>query len=261
MAKIPELSLSDRLNHYIDDVQIKHDHRGYLGMSQVGHHCNRYLWLTLHDIYNGSYDRRVKRIFERGEWEEHRIVRDLEAIGATVFDEQQEVSLFDGKVLGHIDGCVSGLEDYPTMLLEIKAINANTWARFKKKPMKEASFLYYTQMQLYMHCLSLEKALFVAVNKDNEQRYWTIVDYDEQHVNEQLARLENIIPRPSPHPVVGGVDWYACKMCSMHEFCHANAPTKISCRSCRHMGSKSCLLGINAHVDIGCEDAWEDITR
>jgi len=263
MAKLPSLSLSDKLNLMIDSKSISQGHRGYLGMSEAGHNCDRYLWMVLHNIYNGTHDRRVQRIFDRGHWEEPRVIKDLLGLGAEVSSEQEEVTLLDGKVLGHSDGVVSDVPgtDGSEMLLEVKAINSTTFSKYLKQGIKDSNDKYYVQMQLYMHCLGLTNALFVATNKDNEKRYWEIVPYDAKYTQTILKRLERIVSASKIPAKIGCSDWYECKFCSMYDHCHAGAPTNISCRSCANMVGNRCQLGIKADIDKGCEDAWEDITR
>ena len=55
--------------------------RGHLGGSLLGHHCERWLWLSFRWAVQESFPGRVLRLFRRGHNEEDIIIRDLRAIG------------------------------------------------------------------------------------------------------------------------------------------------------------------------------------
>jgi hypothetical protein len=75
----------------LDDGVIVSAHRPYLGMSQIGHACERYLWFSFHWAYVDTFPRRILRLFNRGHREEPVIVEDLERIGMKFSGDQDEV--------------------------------------------------------------------------------------------------------------------------------------------------------------------------
>lgn len=264
------MTINRKLNAVIDGITLRAGHRGYLGLSQVGHSCNRYLWMTLHDIYQGRFSARTMRIFERGDIEEPRVIKDFLRIGATVDSTQEEINIFGGHVKGHIDGIIElPLISEEPMLLEIKAVQSNTWGKYYKNGVKESAPNYYAQMQIYMHYLKLNTALFVATNKNDEMRYYELVPYKKEDAQKLELKILTILGTEKIPPKIGGPDWWECKMCSMYGHCHEYEKTNICCRSCKSViFEKDEMLNCkkDVHQDtetiaLGCRDSWEDITR
>jgi len=269
MAKLSACDINQVLNRRIERLIHRTNHRGYLGLSQVGHECTRYLWLVLHDAYRGVLTPRTLRIFERGNWEEGRIIKDLKALGATVMDEQAAIHQLGGHLQGHIDGIVNNLSGVPdNTLLEFKTVNSTSFSKFSKKSLKDVSPMYYAQVQMYMHYLSLEQALFVVVNKDTEMRHFSLIEYNKDAALKLEEKIYDVFGSDSPPKKIGGPDWYVCKMCSMYDLCHEQEKVHICCRSCANvelkLGSLGCKKGVTQDtrtIDIGCLDAWESCLK
>ncbi len=113
--------------------------RGYLGASIIGHECSRYLWYTFRGCYTPDFSGRLYRLFETGDVEEVRFVKELRAIGCTVHatdpqtGKQFAVSEWAGHFKGHTDGCALGVPEAPKTwhLLEFKTFNAKRFAALK----------------------------------------------------------------------------------------------------------------------------------
>jgi len=259
MAKI---IYKDLINAHIEALNTSSDHRGYLGISQLGHECDRYLYYVLHDAYRNPIPPRVARLWERGDWEEHRIVRDLKKIGCTVTDQQKEISIFGGVIKGHIDGIASGVPgaEKTKHLLEIKTMADAYWKVYCKKGIKKSNPAYWVQGQLYAGYLDLTRILFVAVNKNTEERHFERIVFEPTVVSNYEARALSVIGATDPPNRIGGVDWWTCKICSMNGICHGNdVPNKV-CRSCKYasMGvdKLTCAKGHTKSVPTGCKE-WE----
>ena len=65
----------------------KEDHREHLGASLIGHHCDRYLWLTFRWSVSPQFEGRVLRLFGTGKREETRVYDELRAIGVDIHTE------------------------------------------------------------------------------------------------------------------------------------------------------------------------------
>ena len=127
--------------------------RGYLGASIIGHHCERYLWYCFRQCCKPDFSGRMYRLFETGDLEEPRFIRELRAIGCTVHDtdengEQFEVSAFGGHFSGHMDGCALGIPEAPKTwhVLEFKTHNAKSFRGLVKKGVKESKPQHYAQI-------------------------------------------------------------------------------------------------------------------
>ena len=228
MAKI---TLRDTINATIEKKGEAKSHRGYLGLSQMGHPCDRYLYYVLHDAYRETIYPRTKRIWERGDWEEHRVINDLCSVGITVTHLQEEIKLKDGHVRGHVDGIITNF--YPTpALLEIKTMANTYWTKVRKVGLKEANKAYWVQAQLYAHFLNLKYILYCCVNKDTEERFF--FDLPVERITEYLSRIELIFLYKEPPMRIGGPDWYECKFCGMQDLCHHGATPNKVCASCKY---------------------------
>jgi len=113
--------------------------------------------------------------------------------------QQKEVTIFyhDKELLvGHIDGLATNNEGV-TVLLEAKALAKRAFAEIREKGLREAHPQYFTQVQLYLYALGLEKGYLIARNKDTPKtRFWDHhieeVVYDAEFVEAELKRLEEL---------------------------------------------------------------------
>src|SRR4030042_3249343 len=107
MANIQEALQSQTREYQLNEYyQNQYKPRTYLGLSQIGHHCPVWLWLTynkyLQPVPNGT----LLRLFEHGNHVEEWIIKDLKRLGLQVLNSQKEV-IFENdnyKLYGHIDG-------------------------------------------------------------------------------------------------------------------------------------------------------------
>lgn len=237
--------------------------RGYLGASSIGHACKRYLWLSFRQVRYSSFDGRMLRLFNTGHLEEPRMVADLRNAGVQVLEvdpatgEQWAISACGGHFSGHADGVALGIKDAPTKwhLLEFKTHNDKSFSLLKAKGVAEAKPMHYDQMQVYMHGLNLTRAYYLAKNKNTDELYGERVKYDAVHATKLIAKANSIIYAPEPmQPISSKPDWYECKMCSMHPYCHAGTTAlpepmpNVNCRTCIHStpeadGTWSCAVG------------------
>ena len=64
--------------------------REHLGASLIGKSCERALWYDFRWVTRAQFPGRILRLFETGQLEEARLVRNLRATGATVLDVDPE---------------------------------------------------------------------------------------------------------------------------------------------------------------------------
>jgi len=218
--------------------------RPHMGCSQIGHPCDRRLWLSFRWSVVERFDGRVLRLFRRGRNEEATVVADLEAIGAKVENtgEHQSRVSFGSHVSGSVDGVVTGL---PTAkkrraILEIKTHSAKSFATAKAKGVKESHLTHWVQMQVYMLGMKLERALYFAVNKDSDEIYTEWIHLDKPAAMAAVERAKRIaLSERMPEPISVDPDWYQCKLCSYRTFCHETKITKeVNCRTCAHSTPK-----------------------
>lgn len=66
-----EQKIIERIESYYEENQ--EPPRPHMGLSQVGHHCDRYLWLNFRWAHVEKFSGRVLRLFQRGHDEEKRL--------------------------------------------------------------------------------------------------------------------------------------------------------------------------------------------
>jgi hypothetical protein len=232
--------------------------RGYLGASIIGHLCERYLWYTFRQATLPDISGRTYRLFETGNLEEARFVKELRAIGCEVHDvqpisqngvgindpEQFEVSAFGGHFSGHMDGCALGIPEAPKTwhTLEFKTHNAKSFRELKKKSVRESKPQHYAQVQIYMHLTGMKRALYLAVNKDTDELYSERIRYDKSEAEQLMERAKRVITASEPPERLGSrPDYYLCRWCDAKAACWGTESpdpalpvASLSCRQCCH---------------------------
>lgn len=222
--------------------------RGYLGASIIGHKCSRFLWYTFRDCTKEDFPGRIYRLFETGDLEEIRMVKDLRDIGCFVHDidpntgRQFEVFAIGDHLSGHMDGCGYYI---PTAektwhVLEFKTFKAKLFAILVKKGVRVSNPKHFAQMQIYMHLTGMKRALYLAKNKDTDELHTERVHYDKAFAESLMAKARQIIfAKEPPSRITERPDWYECKFCSAYDLCWASGSVAlpvpaITCRQCCH---------------------------
>lgn len=255
MAKLPDppkdsLTVERIYEAYRSNAQ--KGQRTYLGASQIGKPCERALWYSFRWCDDGKgFDGRMLRLFETGDLEEVRLVKDLRAIGCEVHEvdpetgEQFEVSAVAGHFSGHMDGAACGIPEAPKTwhLLEFKTHNAKSFREVRAKGVKASKPEHYAQMCVYMKLGGLKRALYLAQNKDTDELYSERLRWEEVKDDAEsfMVRAERIIrAKVPPERISEDRDFYLCKFCQYRQLCHGSKPPSpavpltISCRSCVH---------------------------
>jgi hypothetical protein len=221
--------------------------RRYLGASIIGKACARAIWYDFRWAGREQFSGRMLRLFETGQLEESRFGDNLTAIGCEVHlvdpntKQQFEVRAIAGHFAGHIDGACLGIPEAPKTwhLLEMKTHNAKSFAAIKKKGVQESKPEHWAQMQVYMHLAELDRALYLAKNKDTDELYAERIHYDKAAAEQLMEKAEAIIGFDSaPSRISEDPESFACKFCNHKERCHGigpvAVPVEVTCRSCCH---------------------------
>ena len=216
--------------------------RPHLGCSTLGHHCDRWLWLSFRWAVVEKFDGRILRLFRRGHLEEPQIISDLRSIGIDIDGSQDHVD-FGSHVSGSVDGVihhgVPTAENTPHVA-EFKTHSKKSFTDLKKG-VQESKPMHYVQMQVYMLGLKLKLALYVAVCKDDDRLHTERVRFDIDVAKKAVARGKRIaLTDRMPEPCTGASKaWYLCKFCAAYSFCHESEPTQQgNCRTCAHATAK-----------------------
>ncbi len=221
--------------------------REYLGASIIGHDCDRYLWYVARQCVAEKFSGRMYRLFDRGRNEEARFAAELRAIGCEVVDlddfgGQIGVSALNGHFQGHLDAMVKGLPEAPASwhVAEFKTHNDASFQKLKKQGVKLSKPMHHAQMMVYMGMTEVDRAYYLAVNKDTDELYSERIHFEETEFKRIMARATRIISAVTPceRCATRSDDW-RCKMCSARDLCWGCAESvcplpHINCRTCCH---------------------------
>src|SRR6185437_6245675 len=209
-----------------------------INVGELAHECDRYLWYAFCRVSPPEQiEGRKLRIFDTGDIEEQRILDDLRAVGCTISGEQTRVRLVGGHVRGKIDALARGVPEAPKTvhIVECKSSNEKGFKELAAKGVKVAKPLHFGQCQIYMHALGLSRALYVCVNKNDDDIYVERVAYDAEYCLRMLARAERIIRADDPPGRISDNPKVPpCLWCRHKAVCHEGAWARRNCRTCLH---------------------------
>lgn len=239
MAPIPKPeTLADLIDKYHEEQE--EQPRPYMGVSSIGHDCERWMWLQFRWAIKQTFPGRIKRLFRRGHHEEETIVADLRAIGLKVEEcLEDQINLdFGIHVAGHPDGIVSGLPEAPKTvhLAEYKTHNDQSFKDLVSKGVMDSKLVHYVQMQCYMYKRKLTRGLYYAVNKNTDEIYTERIELRKELAIYYIERGQRIaLEERLPAPLSMKPDWYQCKFCQAYDFCHKTKKiAEVNCRTCAH---------------------------
>ena len=214
--------------------------RRYLGMSGIGDNCPRKIWYQWRWCYVEKFSPRLLRLFDRGHREEERFVNWLRAAGFNTSDvdpdtgRQYEFVACDGYVMGHSDGLVH-LSKKLKAVGEFKTSNNKGFVAMKRaKSVKVSKYQHYCQMQRYMHEQEIPLALYMMVNKDNDDLYVELVEYDSETVSFLLEREKELVATKTPPArITEDETFWQCSYCTFKSNCFHNEKALKTCRMCQ----------------------------
>lgn len=245
---------SNPTEHYTVHIEKDDRQRPYLGLSGLGETCWKKLWLQWRHCFKPSFPPRILRLFRRGDREEFVIVWMLRGIGFEVFEvdedgKQFSISDVEGHVKGNLDGVAKipaefwlpGIEPTP-LLTEFKTVNDAGFKKFVADGVEKTNKKYYGQMQGYTGHMKLKGAIFIAVNKNDDDIYIEFVAAKKNKFNALMDKAVDIVSAQSPPdriPHASPTYWdfktkEGCKYCDALQICFKNAPSQKICRTCLH---------------------------
>lgn len=244
MAPLPPLPTPTLTAIYASyEAQQGDGFRNHLGASLIGKSCNRALWFDFRWVTRSRFEGRMLRLFETGQREEDRLVRNLRATGATVLEvdpatgKQFTVSAHGGHFGGSLDGAAIGLLEAPKTwhVVEFKTHSFKSFSDLTAKGVQASKPRHYAQMQVYMHLTGMTRAMYVAVCKNTDALHIERIDADRSEGERLLEKAGRIIDAPRP-PVRISDDptWFECRMCDHRAVCHEGATPAVNCRTCLH---------------------------
>ena len=213
--------------------------RPHLGASVIGHECDRHLWLHFRWAKQEQMEGRILRLLDTGKRQEQRLIDDLRASGVEVFapEEQQTFAAVGGHFGGSMDAAALGLVEAPKTwhVLEFKTASTFSFKKIAKEGVEKAKPQHYAQMQMYMGWAGLDRAMYIVVNKDNDDIYTERVEFLRDTFDALLKRASDVITAEEPPAVpFSGPDSPACKWCHFSPMCFGTEAPDVNCRTCVH---------------------------
>ena len=247
MAKLAyraDLKLATKTLEAIDTATLASAEDGmrpHLGASLIGRPCERALWYSFRWATKAEHSARILRLFARGHREEDNLSALMRAAGITVMsvnpDTGRQFSFGSGHFSGSMDGACVGLPDAPKTwhALEYKTHSAKSFNELERKGAQDAKPEHWAQIQCYMAWAGMDRALYVAVCKDDDRLHLERIDFDREAANALMEKAQRIINAPTPpEGISDDADYYLCKWCDHKDLCHGTAAPVPTCRSCSH---------------------------
>ena len=187
MAELPAItSLTREAIFSAYEADTRDGFRTHLGASLIGKECERALWYDFRWATKAKFPGRVLRLFETGNREEDRLVGNLRRTGATVLEVDPEtgrqfrVQAHGGHFGGSLDGVAINLLEAPKTwhVLEFKTHSNKSFNDVAAKKVRVSKPQHFAQMQIYMHLVGINRAMYLAVNKDTDDLYVERVEAD-----------------------------------------------------------------------------------
>lgn len=251
--------------------------RAYLGASSIGASCSRQLWMGFRWVKKEKFDGRQLRLFETGHLEEARFTQNLRNANFLVHDvdpttnEQFGVQFHGGHFRGHTDGVALRIEPavHVWHLLEYKTHGEKSFKLLQKDGMIKSKPMHHAQMQVYMKGMNLDIGYYLAKNKNTDELYGEVVEYDEEVAHIFIDRAKTIIFDSEPSARISdNPSWYECKWCNYSDYCHGTGSDlpyelpEVNCRTCIHAtpvsnGTWDCERDLNIVPILEYEDQVE----
>ena len=195
-------------------------------------------------MFYEKYSGRMLRLFNRGHLEEERVIEWLKGIGIEIsqvnLEGKQHHIIASG---GHVGGSTDGIgikfpdrygKNFPPILLEIKTQKDKKFNILQGSGVIKEKPQHYVQMCVYGYKLGIQYALYIAVNKEDDDLNIEIVELDWTLAHNYLERADSIVKaQEPPKRISDNPSFWICKYCSALAVCHHEASALRNCRSCR----------------------------
>ena len=164
-------------------------------ISNLGNDLQKqYYDISLPPEQREEIDAQKQRVFSLGHILEQEIFRQLDGVVHDI-DKKVYSGISDHlghEIIGEID-CLFTDAYGTTYVVDVKTMSDNSYNKLiEAQNIKESHYVYYVQLQMYMHFLGLEDSLILAYNKNNSNMAEVFCDYDAEFCKEQLKRIDTL---------------------------------------------------------------------
>ncbi len=247
------VDLPQPINHVVDRILealakgAKGGDNAGVPMSEAVNPCDRAIWYSFRwasppETPNGL---RESRFGTARAWKDI-LLGDLESIGCEIerFDLKTlrplTAELANGHLCGKIEGFARGIPEAPKALhvIECKSHNEKSYKALVKDGVAKAKPEHFAQCQLYMKATGIDRALYLAVNKNTDERHAERLHADTIFAATVEARILHIIELSEPpsrlHDDPTSKAAFVCSFCRHKSICHEKAFARSNCRTCLH---------------------------
>ncbi|MBD9542919.1 oxidoreductase [Ensifer sp. ENS04] len=237
MTPIPRITPST-LRAIQDAIEADQDDWESVGVpaGEIGVECDRAIWLAFRRASVPEVITwRKRRIFERGDIEEVRLLDLLQIAGIEVSERQARVRGAGGHLRGKIDAQALGIKEAPATIhvVECKSSKASDFRIMVRDGVKKANPKHYATMQFYMLKRGLDRCQYMMSNKDDEDLHLERVYLDVEFALRAEARIERIINMPEPPSrLCTKRDDFRGTFCRQAAVCWGEIWPRVHCRTC-----------------------------
>ena len=245
MSKIPpptETTVTRIYKAYEDNEKPRFSRR--LGASIIGKPCMRQTWYSFRWAKIPHFEGRMLRLFGKGHIEEPCIGSDLKRIGVQWLPEdpdtgrQWEFSELGDHMVCKLDGAACGFVEAPASwhVVEIKTSNQKAYDKLVKEGVKVAKPEHYAQCMCGMGMSGMDRAAYIAVNKNDESIHFERIRFDKKEWLRLLQKAKEIIFATEPPDRINeSPAWFECKWCAYADICHDQGDiAEKNCRTCKY---------------------------
>lgn len=229
-------------------------YRTHLGASVLGDACARAVAYGFRWAYKRpprgkktedpvAAHSRMVRLWNRGHMEEGRFIALLLMIGVQVYQQDETGKQYrfvglGGHLSGSGDGFLVGIPDLPPgvpCLGEFKTHSDDSFKKLVAEGVRLSKRQHYVQMQTYMGNFGVCYALYFAVNKNTDEIYCEIVQYEGQTDKLFLERARSIVFDPKLPDRIRNASpgYHHCKyLCDFPMVCFGTEKPDRNCRTC-----------------------------
>lgn len=227
--KIDNFTIVDK----ILDEEYKNSTHRVLDTSIVSKPCNRYLWLMFHWALPTLSGLRILQ--KKHEDAAKKVVKQhLLKIGCEI--EDKKTIELSNHIYGNHDGIITGVyaAEKTSHILIIDFVESSVFNLFKENTLQTVSYEKFVECQILMAAESLQRCLYLCINKDNSEYISERVKYDMKVAIPVMQRAISVIQEDViPDGISFDSNSITCKECPAKEFCFETGKTKqVNCRTC-----------------------------
>lgn len=253
MAQIPEHTdpTLAAVDVAIEEAQDR-KHRPYLGMSGIGHPCERKCWYDFRWATPINHEALTLKLFDDGnrgedvQAERLRMVAGLELHTHTDDGRQFGFEDIGGHFRGNMDGAIHGLVQAPKTwhVWEHKQSSEKKQAELSRlkadKGEKDAlaawNEIYYAQAVLYMEYSGMTRHYLTCATPGGRHTISVRTNANKAEAAKLKDKARRVIfAAEPPLKLSERPDWYQCQWCDHKSICHYDRLPRIVCRTCAHV--------------------------